>query len=139
MKINIAETSRLRKLKKSEAEDKIQGTEYVSRLKEQYNKLLGDNDLFNWAAPKQPSEQPNAAGASANDDPILALLQSNTSVFSKNEVILKSGHLRFSKMINANYGHEHESIVSSLNFHPSENIVMTSGLDRKVKLFEVQQ
>ena len=139
MKINIAETSRLRKLKKSEAEDKIQGTEYVSRLKEQYNKLLGDNDLFNWAAPKPPSEQPNAAGASANDDLIMALLQSNTSVFSKNEVILKSGHLRFSKMINANYGHEHESIVSSLNFHPSENIVMTSGLDRKVKLFEVQQ
>ena len=39
--------------------------------------------------------------------------------------------------MNANYGHEHESVVSSLNFHPSENILMTSGLDRKVKLFEV--
>ena len=76
--------------------------------------------------------------AEEDDDPILALLRSNTSVFSKNEVILKSGHLKFSKMVNANYGHEHESIVSSLNFHPSENIIMTSGLDRKVKLFEVQ-
>lgn len=28
-------------------------------------------------------------------------------------------------------------MVSSMNFHPSENILMTSGLDRKVKLFQV--
>jgi hypothetical protein len=38
-------------------------------------------------------------------------------------------------MVNGNYGHEHESIVASLSFHPTENILMTSGLDRKVKLF----
>ena len=38
-------------------------------------------------------------------------------------------------MVNSNYGHEHESIVSSINFHPLENILMTGGLDRKVKLF----
>lgn len=41
-------------------------------------------------------------------------------------------------MVNANYGHEHESVVSSINFHPSENILLTSGLDRKVKLFELK-
>jgi len=40
-------------------------------------------------------------------------------------------------MVNGNYGHEHQSIVSSLCFHPSENILMTSGLDRKVKLFSI--
>lgn len=40
-------------------------------------------------------------------------------------------------MVNANYGHEHESVVSSISFHPEENILMTSGLDRKVKLFQI--
>lgn len=118
MKINIAETSRLRKLKKTEDEDNIKGTEYASRLKEQYNKMIGQNDLFGWAAPKANEEEIQPA-AEISDDPILALLQSNTSVFSKNDIILKSGHLKFSKMVNANYGHEHESIISSLNFHPS--------------------
>ena len=39
--------------------------------------------------------------------------------------------------MNANFGYEHESVVSSINFHPRENILMTSGLDRKVKLFDV--
>jgi hypothetical protein len=40
-------------------------------------------------------------------------------------------------MVNANYGYEHGSVVTSLCFHPTENILMTSGLDRKVKMFEV--
>lgn len=39
--------------------------------------------------------------------------------------------------MNANFGHQHDSVVSSLQFHPNENILMTSGLDRKVKLFHV--
>lgn len=42
-------------------------------------------------------------------------------------------------MVNANYGHEHESVVTSVNFHPTENILLTSGLDRKVKLFELSR
>ena len=40
--------------------------------------------------------------------------------------------------MNANCGHEHQSIVSSLSFHPREDLLMTSGLDRKVKIFQVK-
>ena len=40
--------------------------------------------------------------------------------------------------MNANNGHEHQSVVSSVCFHPGESILMTSGLDRKVKLFDIK-
>ena len=40
--------------------------------------------------------------------------------------------------MHANNGHEHESIISSVCFHPRESILMTSGLDRKVKLFDIK-
>lgn len=73
-------------------------------------------------------------------DPIQALLQSNTPIIEKKTTSnFKQHNLNFTKMVNANYGHEHESIVSSINFHPSENILLTSGLDRKVKLFELSK
>uniref|UniRef100_A0A7S3FW26 Uncharacterized protein n=1 Tax=Strombidium rassoulzadegani TaxID=1082188 RepID=A0A7S3FW26_9SPIT len=70
-------------------------------------------------------------------DPIQKLLQSSTPLFKRSTLVLKPEHIKFQKLVNANYGHEHQSIVSSVCFHPSENILMTSGLDRKVKLFEV--
>lgn len=124
-------------MKREEAEDKINGREYSSRLKEQYNKIVGSNELFSWAnaeSTEDDTRKPSAVEAEL--DPISALLQSNTKIFSKTE-LLNANHLKFSKLVNANYGHEHESITSSISFHPSQNILMSSGLDRKVKLFEV--
>ena len=41
--------SRLRKLKQSEKEKKISGKEYSSRLKEQYSKIIGQSEIFDWA------------------------------------------------------------------------------------------
>ena len=31
------------------------------------------------------------------------------------------------------------SICSSVNFHPTENLIMTTGLDRKAKLFSINR
>ena len=95
-------------------------------------KIIGQNDVFNWAkeVPKEKEEE-------VVEDPIQALLQSNTSIFQHDSTMFKANKLDFQKLVNANNGHEHQSVVTSLNFHPSENILMTSGLDRKVKLFQV--
>lgn len=140
LEVNIADKSRLRKLKQKEKEDVIKADEFANRLRQQHSKLTNHSDLFNWAKVEEPKDQSRkqseAITATSEDlDPISLLLQSNTQIFSKQSSVLKPGHLSFQKLVNANYGHEHQSVVTSLNFHPSESILMTSGLDRKVKLF----
>ena len=50
---------------------------------------------------------------------------------------LKPNKLMFEKLPHANYGYQHASVLTDLSFHPSEDLLMTAGLDRKVRLFEV--
>lgn len=52
-------------------------------------------------------------------------------------MVLSAGKIGFQKLPHANYGHEHDSIVSSLCFHPRENLLLTTGLDRQAKLMQV--
>lgn len=96
--------------------------------------------MFNWAhiTQSEVEEKQNAAASGFDEDPIEALLKSNTRILDNAATkFYKPQNLNFSKVVNANYGHEHQSVVSSICFHPSESLLMTSGLDRKVKLFQL--
>ena len=79
-----------------------------------------------------------ADSESDSDDPIGALLKSNTAIFSRNEDLLKGGSLKFAKLRNANAASQHQSVVSSMSFHPTENLLLTAGLDRKAKLIQIR-
>lgn len=95
--------SRLRKLKQSEKEKKISGKEYSSRLKEQYSKIIGQSEIFDWAnvspdKTKQAAPVSKKSGGDDQDnddliDPIQKLLQSNTSIFKKDQTVFKPGKL----------------------------------------------
>lgn len=53
LKVSIDDVSRLRKLKKTEDEAVIGGTEYATRLKEHFVKMQGEHAMFDWAKPKE--------------------------------------------------------------------------------------
>ena len=100
----------MRKLKKTEDEQVIGGAEYASRLKDHYVSKMqtqGTGSLFAWA--KRPTDDQQSImdednkvqksskllgdsdGESVDDgsdDPIGALLKSNTAIFSRSEDIL---------------------------------------------------
>lgn len=81
MKINIEDKSRLRKLKKSEAETSVSGSEYAHRMQEYYEKTTAPvAELFSWAKPKVEAIQKDT-----EDDPIAALLRSNVKVFESHK------------------------------------------------------
>ena len=50
IKVDISNESRLRKLKKTENEDVIEGADFQKRLKKQHDSIVQSSDLFNWAA-----------------------------------------------------------------------------------------
>jgi WD40 repeat protein len=71
---------------------------------------------------------------SDSDDPLAQLLRSNTKVFSSHSKQLLPSTLDFKKLKNANSGHNHQSCLTSLSWHPREDMLLTCGLDRKCKL-----
>ena len=73
-----------------------------------------------------------------SDDPIGRLLKSNTAIFGRSEDLLKNGTLQYNKLRNANAASQHQSVVTCMDFHPTENLLLTSGLDRKAKLIQVR-
>lgn len=119
----------------------LTGLEYQSRLRDQQEKLAGSNDLFSWARTQTTKDSSRKESLVTDSlqaselDPIQKLLQSTTAVFENKSSVLKTEKLVFSKLVNANYGHEHGSVITSTCFHPTENLLLTSGLDRKVKIF----
>ena len=152
LKVSIDEVSRLRKLKKTEGEQVIEGADYAARLKEHYVNTMQGSDMFAWAHPKASTRKNTLADADEDeeagptkvfadsdsdddsDDPIGNLLKSNTAIFSRSEELLKPGILKQHKLRNANASTQHQSVVTSMSFHPSENLLITAGLDRKAKL-----
>ena len=111
LKVSIDDVSRLRKLKKTESEQVIEGADYAARLKEHYVNTMQGSDMFAWAQPKESTrkntdamadDDDEGAGATKifadsdsedSDDPIGQLLKSNTAIFSKSEEQLKNGTL----------------------------------------------
>lgn len=90
------------------------------------------------------------ASESESDDPIGELLKSNTAIFCKRQELLQSGNLKSRRLRQAlaqtqdsdrgqsKGQHSHQSVVTSIAFHPRENLMLTSGLDRKAKLVQVK-
>jgi len=127
LKVSIEDVSRLRKLKKTEDEQVIEGADYATRLKEHYvSKMQAEHSMFAWAKSKdtprkrtavdsddealamQPAKVlPDSGSEDDSDDPIGNLLKSNTAVFSRNEDVLKSGTLKYNKLRNANAASQH--------------------------------
>lgn len=120
LKVSIDDVSRLRKLKKTEDEAVIGGSEYATRLKEHFVKMQGEHAMFDWAKPKEERSrkifedksevqhkpkkllQDSGSDDDESDDPIGDLLKSNTAIYSKSTEMLKSGTLKYSKLRNAN-------------------------------------
>ena len=78
--------SRLRKLKKSEKEKTIDGFQYEQRLKEQYSKIIGKSEVFNWADPSKNKQAhtglEEAEDAEGEDEDLISkLLKTNTTIF----------------------------------------------------------
>lgn len=118
---------------KTEAETQIDGQEYSKRLQE-YHGLVNSSELFQWAKPK-----PEAFNeGEVEEDPISKLLHSNTQIFERSDQVLQAGTLQYQKLKPANSASLHQSVVTSVQFHPSECLLLTTGLDRKAKLINVQ-
>ncbi|KAJ2018378.1 U3 snoRNP protein [Coemansia sp. S680] len=115
--------SRSRKLRETQSDNVVSGDVYEERLRQQFQKIH--------AVPKW------AAEAEANQEDGSELLKTTKSLLSKSSTVLQPTRLDTVRVRNANQTAPSQSAVLSVQFHPTSNVLLTAGLDKTLRLFEV--
>ncbi|XP_016430780.1 U3 small nucleolar RNA-associated protein 18 homolog isoform X3 [Sinocyclocheilus rhinocerous] len=123
-----------RDFKKSEAENKMTKPRLQQRLKEQFQKAMGGTP--SWAEVTAKRSQKKAEPETEDEDDSEELLR-RTGNFIGSSDSLPKGIIKIKKCLNANSECPGGDQLSSVQFHPSAQIVMTAGLDHSVSLFQV--
>lgn len=134
LEVNITSQARQRKLHKEKGETTINGIEYEKRLREQHRKL---NAKSSWA---DPSRKPTAAGEDGEDEEGSAadVLARAGGLLSKGAArTIPAGLLETTRCKDANLHGQTNGVVQSVGFHPNRQLLMTAGLDKKIRLFQV--
>lgn len=121
-----------RDFKKSDAETKMTKQKLQQRLKEQFQKAMGGRP--SWA--EQTASKRPKKGESEDEDDGEELLR-RTGNFIGSSDSLPKGSIKIKKCLDANSESPCERQLTTVQFHPSAQIVMTAALDHSISLFQV--
>uniref|UniRef100_A0A672H219 U3 small nucleolar RNA-associated protein 18 homolog n=1 Tax=Salarias fasciatus TaxID=181472 RepID=A0A672H219_SALFA len=110
-----------RNLMKGDAEAVMSKLKLQERMKEQYVRAPG----LTCGSGKEEEEE--------DEDDLLR----RTGNFVASSESLPSGTIRIKKCLHANKARPSEDRLSTVQFHPSAQVVMTAGLDQSISLFQV--
>ncbi|KAF7822241.1 U3 small nucleolar RNA-associated protein 18-like protein [Senna tora] len=143
--VNIANVNRLRKLRKEEDESLITGSEYVSRVRAQHEKLNPGTD---WAkldsrsridkfSDDESTDEENDVVVSHGYKDVDDILKTNEDLVVKSSSKLLPGVLEYSKLVNANVQDPSKAPINSVQFHRNGQLLLAAGLDRRLRFFQI--
>ena len=122
----------MKKLRASESETFISGAEYSQRLRKQLAKLHGAQG---WA---QPKAEDSGSGSDSGQDGVTQLLGKGGAVLDKGRShTLRRGTIDVLRCPDANAADPNAAVVQSARFHPHSSVMLTAGLDKTLRLFNV--
>ncbi|KAJ1824344.1 U3 snoRNP protein [Coemansia sp. RSA 2671] len=121
--------SRSRKLRETQSDNLVSGDIYEERLRQQFQKI---HAVPQWAADAQASHDLGEDDGIGGD-----LLKTTKSLLSKSSTVLQPTRIDTVRVRNANHVAPSQSAVLSIHFHPTSNVLLTAGLDKTLRLFEV--
>ncbi|XP_034046663.1 U3 small nucleolar RNA-associated protein 18 homolog isoform X2 [Thalassophryne amazonica] len=122
-----------RDLVRGEAESTMSKQRLQSRMREEFQKSMGGAPL--WAESKVTKKRKKADEDDDTDDEDDLLRKTGNFVTSSES--LPAGILRMKKCLHANSARPSDAGLSTVQFHPSAQVVMTAGLDQSISLFQV--
>ncbi|CAG8609221.1 11833_t:CDS:2, partial [Racocetra fulgida] len=137
--VSLQSKNILKKLRKDEDEDVISGDQYEKRLRQQFEKLY---PTPNWATvPSKRKRQTQDNSDSSDDEPPEVLdirneSDTNNQLDTAKKLISKK-KLEVTKMKHANQQTYSQSVIQSIAFHPNAQVAMTAGLDKTIRLFQI--
>eukprot|EP00308_Calcidiscus_leptoporus_P001111 CAMPEP_0119378884 /NCGR_PEP_ID=MMETSP1334-20130426/50402_1 /TAXON_ID=127549 /ORGANISM="Calcidiscus leptoporus, Strain RCC1130" /LENGTH=547 /DNA_ID=CAMNT_0007398247 /DNA_START=17 /DNA_END=1660 /DNA_ORIENTATION=- len=140
----MAGSSRLRKLRRTEKERKLQGADYGARLRQQFESTQPKLAWASLPARKKTHAHDGVAaeggsGDDGRDDDEQAdasLLRSTMHVLGR-AVSLPSGELSMKRMADVNVEEPSKAVVQALSWHPNGQLALTAGYDKTLRLFRV--
>ncbi|KAF8293649.1 WD40 repeat-like protein [Clavulina sp. PMI_390] len=155
LSVSLAADTRLRKLRDAPGEDQIGGKQYESKLRRKFEQM---NPTPEWAQsarekvkkqkgrkrPRDSSatedeDEPMEEGGGADLDDLLRDTGGVLASKSSRGKALMQGTLDIERLRDANNSAVSEGSVTSAKFHPSPSVpvMMTVGMDRRLRLFTV--
>ncbi|CAN9505102.1 unnamed protein product [Ophioblennius macclurei] len=126
-----------RNLMKGDAEAVMSKRNLQQRMKEQFQKSMGGAP--SWAEKKKTTKRKKTMedeDDDEEDDEEDDLLR-RTGNFVASSASLPSGTIRIKRCLHANSARPSQDRLSTVQFHPSAQVVMTAGLDQSISLFQV--
>jgi len=124
LRIDIKDRKKLRKLRLTENDAEIDGTEFSDRLKAQFEKLVGCPE---WAKGEVKSEN------SDDEDEFFR----NTRNYLGSSESLPQTFINIRRVKDANISKTSSASVKCLEFHPFSKVVLTAGMNKKLDIFQV--
>ncbi|KAI8826861.1 WD40-repeat-containing domain protein [Fimicolochytrium jonesii] len=130
--VNIIDSKRLRKLRLDYSEKVLTGKEYEQRLRQQFVKM---HPTPQWATIKLRDQE---NGGSSSDD-LLRILRTSMGIVDKGRQAkqLSPESLDIVRMKDANQMAYSQSVVQSIEFHPTAPVLLTCGYDKTLRLFQI--
>nr|XP_020478820.1 U3 small nucleolar RNA-associated protein 18 homolog [Monopterus albus] len=122
-----------RDLMRGEAESTLSVQKLQQRMREQFQKSMGGTPSWAQSSSKKKTADEDEEEDEDEEDDMLR----RTGNFVASSDCLPSGLLRMKKCLHANSARPSEDRLTTVQFHPSAQVVMTAGLDRSISLFQV--
>lgn len=137
--VRLAKHARTRKLRRTDAEDGLSGSQYAIRLREQHHKM---KQRTQWA--RVPSERSARAGATHTLDGVLRTTAAASTQRASTDAVdelqsrpLPAAQLDSVRVRDLNAEEPSTSALTSVCFHANAQLALSAGLDRRVRLFNV--
>lgn len=155
LQVSLTAKNKLLKLRSTEDEDKIDGSLYISRLRSQFERIY---PAPKWAQSKkfeeeEPSEDEEDVSKkltdsvgdaqstiiTASSNPLTAFLQQNQTynLTEKSKKLLSPGDISIDRLTDANIKKPSLAVIQSMQFHPTQPILLTGGFDKSLRLYHI--
>jgi U3 small nucleolar RNA-associated protein 18 len=137
--VSLTGTSRLRKLRKTEEEESVNGKIYTHRLRQQFERIYPVPD---WANPQHhPKKRRGSEGEDdeedvAPTDPLSALFQSSAKLTHRSTTVLPDDILAIAAVapIPPSKGNP---APRTLHFHPTRPLLLTGSQDHTLRIYSI--
>lgn len=141
--VNVAKRARLRKLREDEGEAELDGKKFQQRVRTQHKRIHRRTD---WADLETPGLLGNKLTDRDTEEKSLglnrllreggALVTDDDGIASSGRV-LPQGTLEATRVRDANAAEPSNAVIRSVQFHANGSLLLTAGLDKSLRLFEV--
>lgn len=130
VRVKVSKKDRNRAYFKTAEDIEVTGRKYTQALKHKFEEVSGNPSWAKLRWEKSDSDQDTSDGEESS------LLQSTGDYLDKS-VVLAKGLIQMKKCTDANVDSPSAGKLRSVEFHPTAQVLLTGGMDRTLRLFQV--